>query len=126
MPVPANPPHGRPAAAAAPRPATPWPCLSAGAGGVRLAVRVQPNARRSGADGVHDGALRVRLAAPPVEGKANELLLAWLADELALPRRSLRLLHGAHARRKTIAIDAAPELVGRWLERCLGSADSVK
>lgn len=107
---------------AAPR----WPCLSIGASSVRLAISVVPNARRTGADGLHDGALRVRLAAPPVDGKANELLLAWLATELGLPRRAIRLVRGDSARRKTIEIDAAPEHVARWLDLHLGPVAGVK
>lgn len=75
---------------------------------------------------LHDGALRVRLAAPPVDGKANEQLLTWLASELDLPRRSIRLLRGESARRKTIEIDATPEHVGRWLALRLGTAAGVK
>ncbi|MBE2242583.1 MAG: DUF167 domain-containing protein [Burkholderiaceae bacterium] len=115
-------PAGATGQCAAPR----WPCLSSGASGVRLAVSVVPNARRTGADGLHDGALRVRLAAPPVDGKANEMLLAWLAAELGLPRRSIRLVRGDSARRKTIEIDAAAEYVARWLGVCLGGAPDVK
>mgnify|MGYP001230764377 FL=1 len=126
MPARPNSPDPTPADAAAQRPAAQWPCLAACAGGVRLAVCVSPNARRTGVDGLHDGALRVRLAAPPVDGKANELLLAWLAGELGLPRRSIRLVRGDSARRKTVEIDTAPEAVGRWLGLRLGAAAGVK
>jgi Uncharacterised ACR, YggU family COG1872 len=52
------------------------PCLTRHGECLWLAVSVVPNAKRSGADGLHDGALRVRLAAPPVDGKANEALIA--------------------------------------------------
>jgi hypothetical protein len=65
-----------------------WPCLARRGGELVLDVVVSPNARRTRADGLHDGALRVRLAAPPVEGKANAMLIDWLADELGLPRRA--------------------------------------
>lgn len=84
-----------------------WPCLRSGDEGCTLSVVVSANAKRTVIDGLHDGALRVRLAARPVDGKANEALLAWLARALALPRRALRLAGGAAARRKRIAI-AAP------------------
>jgi uncharacterized protein len=95
---------------------TAWPCLSArGAGGALLSVAVVPGARRTGADGLHDGALRVRLVAPPVDGKANDALVAWLAGELGLPRRAVRLTRGASARRKQLEIDLPPADVGRWL-----------
>ncbi|ODV08240.1 MAG: hypothetical protein ABT20_12135 [Rubrivivax sp. SCN 70-15] len=92
-----------------------WPCLSAKGAGSRLAVAVVPNARRTGADGLHDGALRVRLAAPPVDGKANDLLVEWLADALQLPRRAVRLARGASARRKQIEIDLPEAEVARRL-----------
>jgi hypothetical protein len=102
-----------------------WPCLSARgprAEGTRLQLAVVPGARRSGADGLHDGALRVRLVAPAVEGKANAALLAWLAGELDLPRRALQIERGETARRKTVAIDAPVEAVAAWLDRVLGEA----
>ncbi|MBL8305450.1 MAG: DUF167 domain-containing protein [Rubrivivax sp.] len=96
------------------------PCLSAGPdGGSRLQVAVVPGAKRTGADGLHDGCLRVRLTAPPVDGKANDALMAWLAAELHLPRRGVRLERGASARRKLLALDAPPEQVTAWLARQL-------
>ncbi len=78
-----------------------------------------PRARRTGADGLHDGCLRVRLAAPPVDGQANEQLLAWLAGELRLPRRALRLLRGEASRRKQVVIAAPLADVERWLAQVL-------
>lgn len=97
------------------------PCLSACADGCLLQVAVQPGARKTGAEGLHDGALRVKLVAPPVEGKANEALLAWLAGELGCAKRALRIARGATARRKTIEIDLDGAEVGRWLDRMLGA-----
>lgn len=99
-----------------------WPCLSTRDGVTVLRVAVSPQARHAGADGLHDGALRVRLIAPPVDGKANEALLGWLADELRVPRRMLRLLRGQTARRKEIAIELPSEAVGRWLDGLPGLA----
>ena len=86
-----------------------------------LRVSVSPNARRTAADGLHDGALRVRLAAPPVDGKANDALVAWIADALDLPRRSVRLQHGQSSRRKQLEIDAGAEQVAAWLARQVGA-----
>ena len=91
------------------------PCLVAAGEGCVLHLAVVPGARRTGADGLHDGCLRVRLAAPPVEGKANERLLAWVAAELGLPRRAVRLLRGDTARRKTIEVDAPLASLQGWL-----------
>jgi hypothetical protein len=100
------------------------PCLTAGpGGGSRLQVAVVPGAKRTGADGLHDGCLRVRLAAPPVDGKANAVLVAWLAGELSVPRRGVRLLRGDSSRRKQFAIDAAPAAVSAWLAAVLAATD---
>jgi len=74
-----------------------------------------PNARRTGTDGLHDGALRLRLAAPPVDGKANAQACAWLAAELGLPQRAVRVLRGPASRRKRFEIDAEPARVAAWL-----------
>ena len=84
-----------------------------------LHLAVVPGARRTGADGLHDGCLRVRLVAPPVDGKANDALLAWLAGELGLPRRAVRLQRGQSSRRKQVALDAAPAAVAHWVEGVL-------
>ena len=97
-----------------------WPCLSArGEAGSLLAVAVVPQAKRTGADGLHDGALRVRLAAPPVDGKANDALVAWLAGELGLPRRAVRLARGPASRRKLLEVDVPPAAMAAWLARAL-------
>jgi uncharacterized protein (TIGR00251 family) len=96
-----------------------WPCLSARGDGAVLRLAVVPNAKRTQVDGLHDGALRVRLAAPPVEGRANEALVAWLAKSLGVPRRCVELTQGASGRRKTVAIAVAPEAVAAWLGRVL-------
>lgn len=89
------------------------PCLTRHGERLWLAVSVVPNAKRSGADGLHDSALRVRLAAPPVDGKANDTLVTWLAGELGLPRRQVTLVRGQSARRKWLALDgSADDIVG--------------
>ena len=97
-------------------------CLERHGDGLWLAVSVVPNAKRTGADGLHDGALRVRLAAPPVDGKANETLVAWLAGELGVPRRSVALVRGQTARRKWLALDVEQADVMAWLGRVLAAA----
>ena len=99
------------------------PCLVAAGEGCVLHLAVMPGARRTGADGLHDGCLRVRLTAPPVDGKANDALLAWLAGELSLPRRAVRLLRGQSARRKQVALDAPPETVAHWVAGALAGND---
>ncbi len=71
----------------------------------RLAVHVQPRASRSEIVGEHGGALKVRLAAPPVDNAANEALVAFIAGALGVPRRQVRLVAGATNRRKLLEID---------------------
>lgn len=88
----------------------PPPWLSAVEGGVRLQVLVQPRASRSRVLGEHGGALKIALAAPPVDGAANEALVELLADLLGVPRRQVSLVSGQASRRKTIqvaGVDAA-------------------
>jgi uncharacterized protein (TIGR00251 family) len=80
--------------------------------GVRFDVRVQPRASRSEVAGEHDGALRVRLAAPPVDGAANEALMELLADVLRVAKRDVRIVAGEASRRKVVEIDGiTPEQV---------------
>ena len=69
-----------------------------------LAVRVIPRARKSEIAGTRDGALLVRLAAPPVEGAANDALIEFLAKRLGAPRRAVRIVSGERGRQKRVAI----------------------
>jgi hypothetical protein len=80
-----------------------------------LSLAVVPNAKATAVDGWHDGALRVRLAAPPVDGKANAALVAWLADQLGLPRRAVRIRRGESSRRKQVEIDIDAVRLDAWL-----------
>ena len=84
-------------------------------------MAVVPNARRTEVAGLHDGALRIRLAAPPIEGRANDALLAWLAEELGLPKRGLELLSGQKGRRKQVVVHAPFDLVQAWIRARLAS-----
>lgn len=69
-----------------------------------LDVRVIPRSPRTRVDGRRGGAVLIRLAAPPVDGAANDALLRYLAEALGVPRRSVRLLAGETARDKKVAI----------------------
>jgi len=97
-------------------------CLRPHAHGVLLHVSVMPNAKRTEVDGLHDGALRVRLAAPPIEGRANEALVAWLAKSLGVRRRDVELLRGESSRRKQVAIAVSHDIAAHWLARALEAA----
>ncbi len=73
-------------------------------GGCILQVRVTPRSSRNRVDGPREGALKIRLNAPPVEGKANEALIEFLAESLDLPRRAFTLLAGEQSRTKRILV----------------------
>lgn len=83
-------------------------------GSVIVSVHVMPNAARTAIQGLHDGALKVRLHAPPVDGKANTALAQWLADTLDVPRASVTLARGMTSRRKQLVIDARHVERARW------------
>lgn len=70
-----------------------------------LTIHVQPRASRTEVAGWHGDAVKIRLAAPPVDGAANDALTAFLADRLAVPRSAVSLLGGATSRRKRVRID---------------------
>lgn len=70
-----------------------------------LPIKAIPNAPRSEVVGWLGEALKVKVHAPPVEGKANEALCAFLADTLGLPRRAVTVLRGDTSRQKVVRID---------------------
>ncbi len=74
------------------------------ADGVRLRIRVQPSASRSEIAGRYGDAIRIRLASPPVDGKANEALTQLLSEVLAVPRRAVTLCAGAGSRSKVVEV----------------------
>ena len=86
---------------------------------VRFRVRVQPRASRNEIAGVADGALRIRLHAPPVDGAANDALVDFLAERLAISRRGVRIAAGATSRTKTIEIEG---ITPRDVERLAGDS----
>jgi hypothetical protein len=78
-----------------------------------LDLLVQPRAARTELAGLHDGRLKLRLTAPPVDGAANAALVGFLADRLQLPRGALCVARGSSGRRKTVRIAAGDELAPR-------------
>jgi uncharacterized protein (TIGR00251 family) len=76
-------------------------------GGVTLRVRVKPRASRDAIEGARDGALVVRLTAPPVDGAANDALARILARALSLPPSAVGLERGATGRDKIVRIAGA-------------------
>lgn len=79
--------------------------LRAGTGGTSVEVRVIPRASTSALAGERAGALVVRLAAPPVDGKANDALIAFLAGVLDVPSRRLAITHGHTSRQKRVLVE---------------------
>lgn len=72
--------------------------------GVEIDVRVIPRASKTQLAGDRDGRLVVRLAAPPVEGAANDALIKFFSELLDVPRRAVRLVSGERGRNKRIAV----------------------
>ncbi|MGO0122352.1 DUF167 domain-containing protein [Desulfothermobacter acidiphilus] len=90
--------------------------LQAAEKGTLLRLRVTPRSRVNALE-VSEGSLRVRLIAPPVEGKANELLLGFLSQLLDLPARRMELVGGHKSREKLVWIDLTlPEVRQRLAE----------
>jgi len=74
-----------------------------------LHVHVVPNAKIDKVAGEHGGAIKIKLRAPAVEGKANSALISFLADELNISQRAIVLEHGQKSRHKLIRIDGLTE-----------------
>jgi len=72
--------------------------------GITFTVRVVPRSSRSEIAGEFDGALRVRLAAPPVDGAANRELIRLLARELKVPQKAVDIIAGSASKSKTVRI----------------------
>ena len=79
----------------------------------RLELHVQPGAKITAAVGEHGGRLKLKIAAPPVDNKANAQLLTWLAAQLGVPKSAVRLVRGETSRQKTVAVRGVER---PWLE----------
>jgi uncharacterized protein (TIGR00251 family) len=71
---------------------------------ITLTLHVQPGAKRNEIVGLHSDALKVKLAAPPIEGRANEALLKFIAELFDVPLRNTQLLKGGQSRHKVVEI----------------------
>jgi uncharacterized protein len=80
---------------------------SAVQGGIRLTVQITPNAKKSEVIGLLEDVLKIRLQAQPIEGKANEALVRYIADMLAVPKNAVSITHGHTNKRKIIEINAS-------------------
>ena len=79
------------------------------AGTISFKVLAAPNASRTMIAGEHDGALKIKIAAPPVDGKANAVCLKFLAKQLKVPKTSLEISAGNTSKRKQVVIRFAEE-----------------
>lgn len=80
----------------------------------RINIYVQPRASKTVVAGMHDGCIKIRLAAPPVDGAANSALVEFVAKELGIAKSRVRITAGLTSRRKTVEVDGvtAEELAG--------------
>lgn len=88
-------------------------------GVVRVNVRVAPRASSNHVCGEANGQIKIRLAAPPVDGKANAALIRFLADTLSLPQSAICIEHGLNGRNKRVSISGAS---AAFVRRALGLA----
>lgn len=72
---------------------------------VRINVYVQPRASKTVVAGMHDGCVKIRLAAPPVDGAANAALVEFVAEQLGIAKSRVRIATGLTSRRKTVEVD---------------------
>lgn len=79
----------------------------AGDGRITLTLHIQPGAKKTEFAGLHGDALKIRLAAPPVDGKANEALVKFVAETLNLPKSAVTLKSGQTSRRKVLELIGA-------------------
>ena len=82
-----------------------------------LSVHARPGAKRTEVAGLHGEALKLRVAAPPREGRANDELAAFVAEALGVPRKSVTVVKGAASRRKTVRVSAPEVDPARLLRR---------
>lgn len=83
--------------------------LRESAGRTTLTLHIQPGAKKTEVTGLHGDALKIRLAAPPVDGKANTALIGFVADRLGVAKSAVSLKSGQTSRRKVLEITAAPK-----------------
>ncbi len=75
--------------------------------GARINLHVQPGAKKNEICGTREKSLKIKLQAPPVDGKANEALIAFIAETLGVPKRNVSLISGEKSRDKAVLVKGA-------------------
>ena len=92
--------------------------VTAVSGGVRITLHVQPRASSTAVQGLHGDAIKLRIAAPPVDGAANDEVIRFMAERLGVAQRAVILRQGTTGRRKVIEVTGVtPE----WVRERLGA-----
>lgn len=86
-----------------------------------MTLHVQPNARKNAVGGLHGDAIKLKIAAPATDHKANAALIDLLSNVLDVPRSSVSIRHGTNSRRKVIEVSGGPVLVARLDDLLSGS-----
>lgn len=83
--------------------------------GIEVHIRAMPRASKNQIQGIYDGALKIRLTTPPVDGKANQALIKFLSKTLGIAKSQIELTQGDTSRRKTVRISGLtkPQLLER-------------
>lgn len=81
-----------------------------------LAIHAQPGAKRTAVAGLHGESLKLRVQAAPTDGRANEAIIAFLAEQLGLPKRAVRIVSGERLREKRVEVLGPEARVERLLE----------
>ena len=89
--------------------------LTTSGDGALLSLHVQPGAKQTGFCGRHGEAMKIRLAAPPVDGKANAALIAFIAEFCGMPKSSVSLVSGQSSRAKRVRVEGLHEMARKRL-----------
>jgi uncharacterized protein (TIGR00251 family) len=89
--------------------------------GLMLQLRVQPRARRTALEPTAEGGLKAAVTAAPADGKANQAVIALLADAWRLPKSTMEIVRGATAREKTLSVAGEPDAlirrIAEWMDK---------
>ncbi len=95
--------------------------VNIGNGSITISVRVSPNAGRTSIKEVYNGAIKIALAAPPVDGAANSALIAYLAKKLKMKKKSITIVSGQSSRNKKVRITETVD--AKFIEKQLGLSE---